>query len=101
MSQLYDISQSISDQQYIDLMKCVSSIHSELPEPAPTPLAPTGLTVVYTEGGSVQLLFKENHVLHRKEDLPAIIEYYRSGQIQKELWYKNNQLHREGNLPDS
>jgi len=37
--------------------------------------------------------------LHRDNDLPALIEYYKNGRVYREKWYSNGKLHRENDLP--
>lgn len=48
----------------------------------------------------IDFLFLElNHKLHNEGDNPARIDYYESGNIKCEMWYKNDEIKRKDNLP--
>lgn len=40
-----------------------------------------------------------NRKIHRENDKPAIIDYYKNGKICNEIWYTNNKMHRENDQP--
>lgn len=42
---------------------------------------------------------ESNHKLHNEGDNPAHVEYYESGNIKLEIWYKNDEIKRVGDLP--
>jgi antitoxin component YwqK of YwqJK toxin-antitoxin module len=43
--------------------------------------------------------FYKNDQRHREGDLPAVIIYRVDGSVKYEYFYKNDQRHREGDLP--
>jgi antitoxin component YwqK of YwqJK toxin-antitoxin module len=51
------------------------------------------------DGSVVNELFYKNNEYHREGDLPAVIHYFADGSIVNKLFYKNNLCHREGDLP--
>jgi len=59
-------------------------------------------TVSLRSDGSVrsEWFYKEGQ-LHREGDRPALIHYRADGSVCSELFYKEDQLHREGDRPAS
>ena len=56
--------------------------------------------VYYYENG--EKMYEEwfrNGQLHREGNKPAYIKYYENGKKEYETWWKNGQRHREGDKP--
>ena len=54
----------------------------------------------YIENGQLRIqIWYKNGEYHREGNLPALINYYENGQPWIESWYKNGKLHRKSDLP--